>query len=54
MCDSVNLHFESIQRPTSCLAISESVEVTSPAEDAVELETPVKEEAPLPVDPGWW
>lgn len=37
-----------------CLAISESVEVTSPAEDAVELETPVKEEAPLPVDPGWW
>ncbi|XP_033369321.1 eukaryotic translation initiation factor 5B isoform X4 [Parus major] len=29
----------------------ESVEVTSTAEDAVELETPVKEEAPLPVDP---
>uniref|UniRef100_U3JMS9 Uncharacterized protein n=1 Tax=Ficedula albicollis TaxID=59894 RepID=U3JMS9_FICAL len=29
----------------------ESVEVTSPAEDAAELETPVKEEAPLPVDP---
>ncbi|NXG92075.1 IF2P factor, partial [Stercorarius parasiticus] len=33
------------------LAISESVEVTSPAEDAVELETPVKEEIPLPVEP---
>ncbi|NXX20356.1 IF2P factor, partial [Podargus strigoides] len=33
------------------LAISESVEVTSPAEDAVELETPVKEETPLPVEP---
>ncbi|KFV62662.1 Eukaryotic translation initiation factor 5B, partial [Dryobates pubescens] len=29
----------------------ESVEVTSPAEDAVELETPVKEETPLPVEP---
>ncbi|XP_066032676.1 eukaryotic translation initiation factor 5B isoform X4 [Chamaea fasciata] len=29
----------------------ESLEVTSPAEDVVELETPVKEEAPLPVDP---
>ncbi|NXG66425.1 IF2P factor, partial [Hemiprocne comata] len=33
------------------LAISESVEVTSLAEDAVELETPVKEETPLPVEP---
>uniref|UniRef100_A0A8B9M9M7 Eukaryotic translation initiation factor 5B n=1 Tax=Accipiter nisus TaxID=211598 RepID=A0A8B9M9M7_9AVES len=31
--------------------VSESVEVTSPAEDAVELETPVKEETPLPVEP---
>ncbi|XP_031956235.1 eukaryotic translation initiation factor 5B isoform X2 [Corvus hawaiiensis] len=29
----------------------ESVEVTSPAEDAVELETPVKEETPLPAEP---
>ncbi|XP_067994761.1 eukaryotic translation initiation factor 5B isoform X2 [Melanerpes formicivorus] len=29
----------------------ESVEVTSPAEDAVELEAPVKEETPLPVEP---
>ncbi|KAM6317211.1 eukaryotic translation initiation factor 5B isoform 3-T3 [Aegotheles albertisi] len=29
----------------------ESVEVTSLAEDAVELETPVKEETPLPVEP---
>ncbi|NWU71309.1 IF2P factor, partial [Pterocles burchelli] len=27
------------------------VEVTSPAEDAVELETPVKEETPLPAEP---
>jgi len=33
-------------------ALSESVEVTSPAEDVVELETPVKEETPLPVEPG--
>ncbi|NWW51643.1 IF2P factor, partial [Pedionomus torquatus] len=31
--------------------ISESVEVTSPAEDAVELETPVKEDIALPVEP---
>ncbi|XP_040406206.1 eukaryotic translation initiation factor 5B [Cygnus olor] len=31
--------------------VSESLEVTSPAEDAVELETPVKEETPLPVEP---
>ncbi|NXA40971.1 IF2P factor, partial [Eudromia elegans] len=29
----------------------ETVEATSPAEDAVELETPVKEETPLPVEP---
>ncbi|NXS90981.1 IF2P factor, partial [Jacana jacana] len=29
----------------------ESVEVALPAEDAVELETPVKEEIPLPVEP---
>ncbi|NWJ03463.1 IF2P factor, partial [Crypturellus undulatus] len=33
------------------LAISETVEATSPAEDAVELETPVKEETPLPIEP---
>lgn len=32
--------------------VSESLEVTTPAEDAVELETPVKEETPLPVEPG--
>ncbi|NXT35005.1 IF2P factor, partial [Pelecanoides urinatrix] len=38
-------------QPICFLAISESVEVTSPAEDAVELETPVKEETPLPVEP---
>eukprot|EP00075_Anas_platyrhynchos_P020684 XP_027309937.1 LOW QUALITY PROTEIN: eukaryotic translation initiation factor 5B [Anas platyrhynchos] len=31
--------------------VSESLEVTTPAEDAVELETPVKEETPLPVEP---
>ncbi|XP_010220964.1 PREDICTED: eukaryotic translation initiation factor 5B [Tinamus guttatus] len=29
----------------------ETVEATSPAEDAVELETPIKEETPLPVEP---
>uniref|UniRef100_A0A8B9QDY1 Eukaryotic translation initiation factor 5B n=1 Tax=Apteryx owenii TaxID=8824 RepID=A0A8B9QDY1_APTOW len=29
----------------------EETEVTSPVEDAVELETPVKEETPLPVEP---
>lgn len=34
------------------LAVSESLEVTSPAEDAVELETLVKEESPLPAEPG--
>ncbi|NWR73971.1 IF2P factor, partial [Centropus unirufus] len=38
-------------QPICFLAISESAEVTSPAEDAVELETPVKEETPLPVEP---
>ncbi|NWX84516.1 IF2P factor, partial [Nothoprocta pentlandii] len=32
-------------------AISEPAEATSPAEDAVELEPPVKEETPLPVEP---
>uniref|UniRef100_A0A8C3L1T9 Eukaryotic translation initiation factor 5B n=1 Tax=Chrysolophus pictus TaxID=9089 RepID=A0A8C3L1T9_CHRPC len=31
--------------------VSESLEVTSPAEDAVELETLVKEESPLPAEP---
>ncbi|XP_072203111.1 eukaryotic translation initiation factor 5B [Excalfactoria chinensis] len=31
--------------------VSESLEVTSPAEDAVELETLVKEESPLPPEP---
>ncbi|NXD68202.1 IF2P factor, partial [Eolophus roseicapillus] len=38
-------------QPICFLAISEIVEVTSPAEDAVELEPPVKEETPLPVEP---
>ncbi|NXX90876.1 IF2P factor, partial [Centropus bengalensis] len=38
-------------QPVCFLAISENAEVTSPAEDAVELETPVKEETPLPVEP---
>ncbi|NXG40611.1 IF2P factor, partial [Psilopogon haemacephalus] len=43
---------ESKEGPPICfLAISESVEVTSPSEDAVELETPVKEETLLPVEP---
>lgn len=40
-------------KPPICfLAISESMEVTSPSEDAVELETPVKEETLLPAEPG--
>ncbi|NXN14396.1 IF2P factor, partial [Indicator maculatus] len=43
---------ESKEGPPICfLAISESVDVTSPSEDAAELEAPVKEETPLPVEP---